>query len=150
MMDDEVDWRIHDYQVGNGNPGHKAPSSPRPPRVKAIWHNSFHDQIEKNAGEIEEMLAASAAILSGSENPVIRALASAENELVTSVAEAIKLTLRVGPDQLGIKLNPPAKGKLILVRSATTPAIKVGGMRFHIIGPFSAELKKLRGNEQVA
>jgi beta-lactamase superfamily II metal-dependent hydrolase len=144
MMDDEVDWRIHDYQVKNDNPRHKEPGSPRPPRVKAIWHNSFHDQIEKNAGEIEEMLAASAAILSGSANSVVRALASAENELVTSIAEAIKLTLRVSPDQLGIKLNQPARGKLMLVRPAASPGIKVGGMRFHIIGPFSVDLKKLR------
>jgi beta-lactamase superfamily II metal-dependent hydrolase len=144
MMEDEVDWRIHDYQVKNGNPRHEEPGSPRPPRVKAIWHNSFHDQIEKNAGEIEEMLAASAAILSGSENPVVKALASAENELVTSIAEAIKLALCVSPDQLGIKLNQPARGKLMLVRPAAFPAIKVGGMRFHIIGPFSVDLKKLR------
>jgi metal-dependent hydrolase (beta-lactamase superfamily II) len=144
MMDDEVDWRIHDYQVKNGNPGRRKPDSPRPPRVKSIWHNSFHDQIEKNAGEIEEMLAASAAILSGSGNPTVRALASAENDLVTSIAEAIKLTLRVSPDQLGIKLNLPARGKLMLVRPAASPAIKVGSMRFHVIGPFSADLKKLR------
>lgn len=144
LMDDEVDWRIHDYQVKNGNPGHKAPISPRPPRVNAIWHNSFHDQIEKNAGEIEQMLAASAAILSGSENPTVRALASVQGELVTSIAEAIKLTLRVSPQQLGIKLNPPGKGKLMLVRASASPAIKVGGMRFHVIGPFPSDLKKLR------
>lgn len=143
MMDDEVDWRVHDYQVRHGNPGHKQPGAPRPPVVKAIWHNAFHDQVDKNAGAIEEMLAASAAILSGSSNPAARALASAENELVTSIAESFKLTLRVGPRQLGIKLNPPARGKLMLVRPAAS-AIRVGGMRFRIIGPFASDLRKLR------
>jgi len=43
------------------------------PRVKAIWHNAFHQQIKKNQKKIEEMLAASAAILSGAENEAVRA-----------------------------------------------------------------------------
>ncbi|MEK6284767.1 MAG: MBL fold metallo-hydrolase [Acidobacteriota bacterium] len=144
MMDDEVAWRIHDFQVTNDNPNHKEPDSPRPPKVAQIWHNAFHDQIKDNAGEIEEMLAASAAILSGAGRESVRELASAQDELVTSIAEAIKLTKRVSPAQLGIKLNVPAKGKLMLVRPSTTAAIKLGGMRFSIIGPFSADLTKLR------
>jgi Metallo-beta-lactamase superfamily. len=144
MMDDEVAWRVHDFQVKHNNPGHKPPASPRPPVVKAIWHNAFHQQITQNTGEIEEMLAASAAILSGAEIKSVKELASEQNELVTSISEAIKLTLRVSPDQLGIKLNPPAKGKLMLVRPAPSTAIKLGGMRFQIIGPFSEDLKNLR------
>ncbi|HSB01964.1 MAG TPA: MBL fold metallo-hydrolase [Anaerolineales bacterium] len=144
MMDDEVAWRIHAYQLENGNPNHKPPASRRPPEVGAIWHNAFHEQLPDNAGEIEEMLAASAAILSGSENKSVRELASAQEELVTSVGEAIKLTRRVGVDQLGIRLNPPAKGKLMMVRSTTSSAIKLGKMRFRIIGPFPADLKALR------
>lgn len=144
MMDDEVAWRVHKYQLDHSNPNHKTPDAPRPPRVKEIWHNAFHQQISKNAGEIEDMLAASAAILSGSEIEAVKELASAQSELVTSIAEAIKLTNRVSPDQLGIKLNRPAKGKLMLVRPATSAPIKLGGMRFYIIGPFSADLKKLR------
>ena len=146
MMNDEVAWRIHDFQVNNNNPNHTEPDSPRPPKVAQIWHNAFHDQIKDNAGEIEEMLAASAAILSGATRKSVRELASAEDELVTSIAEAIKLTRRVSPDQLGIKLNTPAKGKLMLVRPSTTAPIKFGGMRFSIIGPFSGDLTKLRAD----
>jgi hypothetical protein len=67
MMDDEVAWRIHDFQLAHDNPGHKEPDAPRPPKVKAIWHNAFHQQITKNSKKIEDMLAASAAVLSGSE-----------------------------------------------------------------------------------
>lgn len=144
MMNDEVAWRIHEFQLSNNNPNHAEPDSPRPPKIKQIWHNAFHDLITRNAGEIEDMLAASAAILSGSEVESVKELASAQNELVTSIAEAIKLTKRVSPEQLGIKLNAPAKGKLMLVRSSTSAAIKLGGMRFSVIGPFPADLKKLR------
>lgn len=144
MLDDEVASRIHAYQLENGNPNHKPPASRRPPEVGAIWHNAFHEQLPDNAGEIEEMLAASAAILSGSENKSVKDLATAQEQLVTSVGEAIKLTRRVGVDQLGIRLNPPSKGKLMMVRPTTSPAIKLGKMRFRIIGPFAADLKALR------
>src|SRR5688572_22516169 len=48
MMNDEVAWRIHEFQLRNDNPNHKEPEAPRPPKVKAIWHNAFHQQIAKN------------------------------------------------------------------------------------------------------
>jgi beta-lactamase superfamily II metal-dependent hydrolase len=144
LMDDEVAWRIYDFAQMNGNTHKKPPASPRPPQVKSLWHNAFHEQVKDNTGEIEDMLAASAAILSGSENEAVRELASQQAELVTSIAEAIQLSRRVSPDQLGIKLNPPAKGKLMLVRDSSGSTIKVGGMSFSIVGPFSADLKNLR------
>ena len=144
LMDDEVAWRVHEFQVKNKNPNHKAPAAPRPPKIKAIWHNAFRDLVDDNKGEIEDMLAASASILSGSEIPAVKELASEQADLVTSIAQAIKLSRRVSPEQLGIKLNKPAKGQLMLVRPATTAAIKVGGMRFRIIGPFAEDLKNLR------
>lgn len=144
LMDDEVDWRVHEFQVQNGNANHKVPDAPRPPKVKAIWHNAFHDLVDDNDGEIEDMLAASAAILSGSSHKAVKELVEEQNELVSSVAQAIKLTKRVSGEQLSIKLNAPAQGKLMLVRANTTAAIKVGGMKCRIIGPFQADLKKLR------
>ncbi|HEX7186446.1 MAG TPA: MBL fold metallo-hydrolase [Thermoanaerobaculia bacterium] len=144
LMNDEVAWRIHEFAQANSNTHKKPPEARRPPEVKAIWHNAFHEQVKDNKGEIEDMLAASAAILSGSENKSVKELASEQAELVTSIAEAIQLSRRVSPDQLGIKLNPPAKGKLMLVRDSPGSTIKIGGMIFSIIGPFSTELKKLR------
>jgi beta-lactamase superfamily II metal-dependent hydrolase len=144
LFDDEVSWRTHEFQLENGNAGHKPPKSPRPPRVKSIWHNAFHEQIGQNAGDIEQMLAASAQILSGSTLDVVKELASSQADLATSISEAIQLTRRVGPEQLGVKLNAPAKGKLMMARSSPTPAIKVGGLRFHIIGPFKEDLENLK------
>ena len=144
MVDDEVEWRIHDFQIAHGNAQHLPPRAPRPPQMKAIWHNAFHEQVTENAGAIEEMLAASAAILSGSENAAVRELASAQTELATSVSEALRLARRVSPEQLGIALNPPAKGKLMMVRATTAKPFKLGGMQVHVIGPLASELTKLR------
>ncbi|HLL74730.1 MAG TPA: MBL fold metallo-hydrolase [Pyrinomonadaceae bacterium] len=144
MMDDEVDWRVHDYQVKHGNPKHKKPGAPRPPKVKHIWHNAFHEQLKRNAGEVGDMLAASAAILSGSDVGEVRGLASSQADLVTSIAEAIQLSRRVSPDQLGIKLNHPAGGRLMMVRDPPGAPVKLGGMRLHVIGPFEEDLAELR------
>jgi Metallo-beta-lactamase superfamily len=144
MMDDEVEWRVHDFQVKGGNKNKKAPAVKRPPKVKDIWHNAFHEQVEDNDGAIENMLAASSAILSGSELGVVRELAAAQSDLATSIAEAIQLSRRVSPEQLGIKLNRPAKGALMLVREKSKAAISVGGMKFRIIGPFERDLEELR------
>ncbi len=144
MMDDEVAWRIYDFAQDKGNTHKKPPKSVRPPEVKAIWHNAFHEVQKENAGEIEDMLAASATILSGAENASIRELAAQQSELATSIAEAIQLSRRIGGEQLGIPLNAPAKGKLMMVRSSPTSSIKVGGMRFSIIGPSADDLRIYR------
>lgn len=144
LMDDEFKWRVQDFNESVKNKTPKPPEFLRPPVVKAIWHNAFHEQVKDNEGEIESMLAASAAILSGSSKELVRALASEQGELSTSVAEAIKLTRRVGPAQLGIKLNPPAKGKLMMVRAAGAKPFSLGGMKFSIIGPFRKELNDLK------
>lgn len=144
MMHDEVEWRIHDFQIKQKNLTHKPPASRRPPKVKHIWHNAFHEQLNKNVGEVSDMLAASAAILSGSEESEVKDLASRQADLVTSISEAIQLSRRISPEQLGIKLNQPAGGKLIMVRDKPGAPVKLGSMKIQVIGPFDADLKELR------
>ena len=143
LMDDLVAWRVHDFQVANGNPIHKAPKAPRPPDVKAIWNNAFHDQIGKNAGAIESMLAASAAVLSGSEDDALQAVAQRNQDLANSIPEALQLSRRVAAGQLGIPLNAPWDGKLAMARDGAG-AIGVGGLSLFVLAPFEADLKKLR------
>ena len=101
------------------------------------------------AANVETILAASSTILSGSTNSVVRNLAAAQGDLATSIAEAIQLSRRVSPEQLGIKLNRPAKGLLMMVRDKPSGPISVGGMKFRIIGPFQADLDKLRDEWKV-
>ncbi len=60
MTDDLVAWKIFDFQTQNGNSHAERPDVPRPPQFERVWNNAFHDQIGKNAGRIEEMLAARA------------------------------------------------------------------------------------------
>lgn len=142
MMDDLVDWRVHEFQIKNGNPTHRAPKSKRPPEVKEIWHNAFHEQLGKNAGPIEEMLAAQARILSGHDNPRVLELAEGLGELALSEGDAIRLSRRVGAKQLNIPLNPDYDGRLMF--HAGDDPLRVGGMRMWVIGPYASELSELR------
>jgi len=143
MLDDEVEWRVHEHQVSHGNPTHKAPEAPRPPQIAAIWHNAFHEQLSRNAGAIEDALAAAAPVLSGADIAKLREAGVAQAGLMTSIREAIQVSRRIGPNQLGIPLNEPAQHKLMMLRSGQVP-IPLGGMSLTILGPTDAHLKKLR------
>ncbi|HEX8184954.1 MAG TPA: MBL fold metallo-hydrolase, partial [Blastocatellia bacterium] len=94
MMNDQVEWRVHDFQKQNNNPGHQEPEVFRPPEVNEIWHNAFHEQLEKNSGPVEEMLAASAMMLSGGDSKKLRALAEIHHNLTSSIPQAINLSRR--------------------------------------------------------
>jgi hypothetical protein len=143
MLDDEVLWRVHEHQTNNGNPGHKPPAAPRPPEIGGIWHNAFHDQLAKNAGPIEEALAASAPILSAADLQTMRDAGNQQAGLVTSIRDAIQVSRRIGPKQLKIPLNAHADGKLLMAR-AGQPPITLGGFKITILGPTSSHLRKLR------
>jgi Metallo-beta-lactamase superfamily len=141
LMDDLVEWQVHDFQREHGNRSFPKPERPRPPQVKRLWHNVFSEQVGRNAGAIEDALAQSAALLAGA--PELEALAESRRELATSVSEGLQLTRRVSPEQLGIEVNGAFDGKLAMVRD-TTQAIPLGSLELTVIGPFPRELTQLR------
>ncbi len=143
LMDDLVEWRVHDFQVKSGNSTHPVPGNLRPPTARGIWHNAFHEQVGGNAGAIEEMLAATAAVLEAGSAPKQRVEAAEHRELATSVSEALQLARRVGPEQLGIPVNEPFNGRLALVRD-DQDTIELGALTITVIGPFEKELIDLR------
>lgn len=143
LLDDEVLWRVHEHQKATANPAHKAPKVLRPPVISAIWHNSFHDQLQDNAKPIEEALAASAPILSAAEVEAVRNAGRQQAGLVTSIRDAIRVSRRVSPKQLKVPLNAAADGKLLMRRSGQVP-IDLGQFRITILGPTKGHLKKLR------
>ncbi len=144
MMDDLVAWRVHDFQVAHGNPGHRAPKSPRPPEVRALWNNAFHAQLGRNARKVENLLAASAAVLSGAEDPRVQAVAQRHQDLSNSIPEALQLSRRIAPAQLGIPLNAPFGGKLAMIRAGQTGPVAVGQLQAFVLAPFAEDLEKLK------
>jgi len=145
LMDDLLAWRVFDYQSRpeTDNPNPKKPKSPRPPEVKAVWHNGFDRQLGKNAGRIEQMLSASATILSGTDEERIRLMVLEQRAIVTGVAQAVTLSNRIGADQLDIPINPEVDGKLMAV-DTRRGVIRLGGLRMTVIGPSKARLEQLR------
>jgi beta-lactamase superfamily II metal-dependent hydrolase len=145
LMDDLLAWRVFDYQSRpeTNNPQPKVPRSPRPPEVKAVWHNGFDRQLGKNSGRIEEMLSASATILSGADEERIRQIVLEQRDIVTGVAQAVTLSYRLGADQLNIPINPDYGGKLMAV-DARRSVIRFGSLSITVIGPSKARLEQLR------
>jgi beta-lactamase superfamily II metal-dependent hydrolase len=145
LLNDAVEWRVFDFQTRQANnPDAKKPKHPRPPEIKRIWHNAFHDQVGKNnAKRVEDALAASAAVLEGSPREADLSEAAFRRELATSVDEAIRVSYRVKPDQLGIPLNAEFERKLAMVRD-DPQTIALGGLSLTVIGPFPEDLRKLR------
>ncbi|MGB5160404.1 MAG: MBL fold metallo-hydrolase [Thermoanaerobaculia bacterium] len=143
LMDDILDWKVFHFQRANGNPTFPQPDSPEPPEVKAIWHNSFHEVLGKNAGPIEDMLAANASLLSALDLDWARGLAERAGDLATSMNEAARLSRRIGAGQLGIPLNRQYDHGLMFVSDPPTP-IRLGSLRLSVIGPYAEDLKNLR------
>ncbi len=141
MLDDIVDWRVFHFHDDAGDNGFRAPDSPEPPVVRTIGHNAFHEQVGKNAGDIEDMLAANAARLSVDKK--LLDVAELSGMLATSMAEAVKVSRRIGVKQLGIRLNAEFDGGLMFVTEPTDP-IEIGSLRISVIGPFAEDLAALR------
>jgi beta-lactamase superfamily II metal-dependent hydrolase len=144
LLDDLLEWRVHEYQLQHGNPRRAAPDFPRPPEIKKIWHNAFHESVGKNSGAIADMLAAKAGIFAGVDIPKsLRDAVEEHANLATSIQEAIGVSRRIRPEQLNIALNPEYGKRLMLVLEPA-PDIRLGSVRIRVIGPFDEDLKKLR------
>lgn len=143
MMNDLMAWRVFDFQSKRGNSHAKRPTSPRPPTVKKIWHNAFHELLGDNVGEITDMLAASASILASNNRALSNGAFLEQQELALSQRQALSLVNRVSPEQLDIPVNPEFGHKLMMVKPGSTH-LRVGSMEFAIIGPFPQDLKNLR------
>jgi hypothetical protein len=158
LLDDLVEWRIFNFKTKKGQ-SPTAPKSLEPPEVDAIWHNAFHDLFGLESGQVAELLTARMTIFGNSDpqnesGPVGTALAATtqrfigiEENLATGLLQAIRVSYRVSPRQLDIKLNPEFKGELVQVKqdmgkkSATST---IGGMSFFFLGPFEEDIIKLR------
>jgi hypothetical protein len=143
LLNHEMAWRVHEFQISHDNPTHPVPAVPRPPVIRKIWHNAFHEQLAADPGVIEDTLAAMASILSGANSPDLLQAAVTQADLATGVAQAIKVSRRIGAKQLDIPLNPDADGKLMMRRDNQAP-FAIGSMRMTVLGPTNANLLRLR------
>lgn len=146
LLEDELEWRLFDHHQAAGTPI-RTPKAPRPPAIGGLWHNAFRDQIGKNAGEVEDLLAAAAPTLLASAVPEIVELGEELEHIAVSIPEAVKVSRYASADLLDIPINKlpgsNAKPKLLMIRDDQAP-FEIGSMRFTIVGPTNEELTLLR------
>lgn len=148
LVDDEVDWRVYDYQKKRKNPNLSKfrPENPRPPAVKELWHNAFRDQIPIERAELEDLLIA--AMRTSLLDPSLADRFARIAGLVTGERQALQLMHRLSADQLGVPVNSPSSGRLLFIGDGATvrasEAIERGDLRIRILGPRREELEALR------
>jgi hypothetical protein len=146
LLEDEFEWRLYDYHRDNGSSIRK-PDFPRPPEIGGIWHNAFRDQVGKNAGDVEDLLAAAAPSLLATSVPELVELGEELQGIAVSIPEAIKVSRYASPELLDIPVNklPGSQDqpKLLMYRNDQKP-FQVGSMRFTIVGPTREELTLLK------
>ncbi|MBA2604549.1 MAG: MBL fold metallo-hydrolase [Acidobacteria bacterium] len=147
LLEDEVEWRVFEYQQRVGNPEARRPSIPRPPVIKGLLHNAFRDQIGVNSKDVEDLLAAAVPSLFATADPRLVDVALDLQEIAVSIPEAIKVSRLSAGDALDIPVNrlPGAGGpaKLLFFRDEVQ-SFDVGTMRFTIVGPGRRELTDLK------
>lgn len=146
MLEDIVDWRVYDIKIARGDKA-KKPRSLRPPEVNEIWHNAIRATVPGLSAQIEEMLASRVSVLAGGRTNETLKLAELEQNLATGVKQAIELANRISPRQLGIPLNTPSNGGLMLAPNGdgtgTPGSIQLGCMSIYILGPSQEEITEL-------
>jgi len=150
LMDDILAWRVFDFQDRSGNTSFPRPSGPRPPKVNAMWFNTFKDQVEDNKGAIEDQLVSNLRI--ANLNPMVLGPgvgddldqpAELTSELVTSVRDGFLLAGRVSPRQLNIPLNAEFDGHLAF-SDENGRTFPLGSLLLSVIGPSPIDLEKVR------
>ena len=148
LLEDEVEWRVFDFQSSQPNGKPKKPNVPRPPVINGLLHNSFRDQIGINTStEVADLLAVAVPSLLATANLDLVNQALDLQEIAVSIPEAIEVSRLSAPDALAIPVNRvpglSTTGKLLFFRDPVQ-SFKVGAMRFTIVGPGEQELTDLK------
>ena len=143
LMDDVVAWRVHDFQLKNGNPHPKNPKSVARPRSRPSGTTPFTSWWAITRAPLRTCSPPPRRSSPGGDDAGMLELADAHQELATSIGEAIQLSRRIGHKQLGIPLNQEFDGKLMCLRSGIPAPLRIGRMIFHILGPFEQDLDNL-------
>jgi beta-lactamase superfamily II metal-dependent hydrolase len=142
MLDDEVDWRVFKNHENDppGTSDFTQPDFARPPTIEAFWYNGFKDIVDDTTA-VEEVLLFNTRALGFANADLARA--ADMQFLATGVKQGLKMQNRIGPNQLGIPLNPPGQGKPLLVKDPAT-RFQFGAMQITLLGPFKEDLERLR------
>jgi len=149
LLRDVGDWVVFDYQRGEGkNPGFPEPKVPRPPEIRALWHNSWHATVGELEGpiaalavQVAEATAMDAATAASAPEQTQIALADLSG-LAESIADGIQLT-RLAEERTPIERNKGFPHHLVLLRDRPHRH-RLGSTRLTVIGPTEHHLSEFR------
>lgn len=123
----------------------KADNVAPPFALDMLWHNSFDDILGNEANElIAAVRSAAAAVAADRELPASLPVKHVESALVAaSVNQGRRVRDQAGV--LGLRVNPPASGRLITADRVKKTTVNLGdGLKFTVIGPMQHRAETLR------
>jgi hypothetical protein len=145
LLEDEAEWRVFEFHASEGD-SIRAPAFPRPPHIKGILHNAFHDQVKANNLEIRSLLAAAAPSLYASAVGDFIKAADAMQGIAAGIPQALLVSGLISADALDIPLNKPPgsqSAQRLLFAGQEGASFSLGSMKFTLIGPTKKELNSL-------
>lgn len=149
LLKDVGDWAVFDHQRGaGGNPRFPEPKAPRPPEIKALWHNSWRAQVGEFEGpiaalalQVTEATALNPRLVSSAPESTQLALAELSG-LAESIADGVQLS-RMIEERTPLQRNKGFPDDLVLLRDRPHRR-RVGSTTLTVIGPTERHLEALR------
>jgi hypothetical protein len=147
LLRDVGDWVVFDHQRDAGNnPIFPMPKAPRPPEIRAFWHNSWRAQVEELEGPIAALT--DQITMATGLNPELETSDSTRLELADlsglaeSVGDGVELA-RLVEQRTPLQRNAGFPDHLVLLRD---PAHRqqIGTTQITVIGPTRQHLAALR------
>ncbi|GAA4405477.1 hypothetical protein GCM10023168_19190 [Fodinibacter luteus] len=148
LLRDVGDWAVFDHQRSAGaNPTYPEPKAPRPPDVKALWHNAWTTQVGDLEGpiaalalQVTEATALAAARVASATEEAQLALADLSG-LAESIADGVQLA-RLVEERTPLQRNKGFPDHLVLLRDRPHRR-RLGSTRLTVIGPTQHHLDVL-------
>jgi beta-lactamase superfamily II metal-dependent hydrolase len=147
LLDNKMAWRVFEHQQKSGATKAKKPKVPRPPELRALWHNAFSAQLDgipsgtARFDSVASCLIDMAALAQGPTPLQDSRPADFYGGLIQSHKQALQVSYRASAGQLGIPVNG---GEPLMTVENTKKPIKLKGFNLHVIGPAQVDLDKLR------
>lgn len=149
LLRDVGDWEVFDHQRSAGdNPGFPEPTSPRPPKIGALWHNSWRAQVDELEGpiaalalQVTEATALDVSRVTSAPEATQLALADLSG-LAESIGHGVQLS-RLVDERTPLERNDGFPGRLALLRNPPHRR-RIGSMTLTVLGPTERHLVALR------
>ncbi|MHC9293985.1 MBL fold metallo-hydrolase [Mycobacterium sp. LTG2003] len=148
LLDAVEKWASFEHQLADAaeRDGLRPPKVPKPPEIKAIWHNSWRrqlgDKLADPAGNLARSVGAAVDLAFRADATDVPEPALALANLATSVKQGEDLMLRIEGARVPIPFNEPFNGMVLLRKPVHVE--RLGDLNLHVLGPAKKHVDELR------